>query len=189
MSARGQRGLQPSPRNPTSRTGSTAAAAVSSGQLVQPPPLPGLKLCRPRAPGHSPLFASAVVHASRRRRLQSGCASAQLVLSAWCSTAWRTHRKSCCTSGVTTQLRSSTKASGVGMRRRQRRTRFRLGFAELFFARCKAVKLDAGELPSRAARPSRAASHVQCSSGSAAINTLAQHARSSGGRRKSSPRR
>ena len=74
--ARGQRRLQPSPRNPTSRNGSTAAAAVSSGQLVQPPPLPGLKPCSGH---HSPLFSFAVVYASRRRRSRSGYASAQLV--------------------------------------------------------------------------------------------------------------
>ena len=117
---------------------------------MQPLPLPGLKLCRPHASGPSLLFASAVVHASRRRRLQiqSGCALAQLVLSAWCSTAWRTHRKSCLASGVTAQRMSAT----GGKRRRDAAEAaadsIPSGIWELFFARCKAAKLDAGELPS-----------------------------------------
>ena len=61
------------------------------------------------------------------------------------------------------------------------------GIWELFFARCKAAKLNAGELPSRAASPPRAASHVQCASGSAAITTLAQLGGAKAGRGSSAP--
>ena len=68
----GERGLQPSPRNPTSRNGSTAAAAASTQQRAAGAASAAARAEAVQAAHLRPLtpirFRGSTVHASRRRR-------------------------------------------------------------------------------------------------------------------------